>query len=248
MTDPNSNPAHVQPTGMLLIDKPLRRTSMDMCAHVRARLRRGGAPKRTRVGHGGTLDPLATGLLVILTGKGTKLTERIMVGEKDYVATVDLAHRSATDDAEGDREAIPIERVPERSDIEASLGAFRGTIMQTPPAYSAIKVDGKRAYALARSGEPPTLKARPVEVHAIAIEAYEFPELKLAITCGKGTYIRSLARDIGIALGTGGMLTALRRTRIGAFDVASAVTPDQLPAEMTVDDLLPIPASLSEPS
>ncbi len=247
MTDPNSNPAHVQPTGMLLIDKPLRRTSMDMCALVRARLRRGGAPKRTRVGHGGTLDPLATGLLVILTGKGTKLTERIMVGDKDYVATVDLAHRSATDDAEGEREAVRVAREPSVADVEKALDAFRGTIMQTPPAYSAIKVDGRRAYAVARSGEAPKLSARPVQVHTLAIEAYEFPELRLAITCGKGTYIRSLARDIGTALGTGGMLTSLRRTRIGSFDVAAAVTPDQLPAEMTAEDLLPIPATLSDP-
>lgn len=248
MTDPNSNPAHVQPTGMLLIDKPLRRTSMDMCALVRARLRRGGAPKRTRVGHGGTLDPLATGLLVVLTGKGTKLTERIMVGDKDYRATIDLAHRSETDDAEGEREEVDVARVPDRRDVEGVLEGFRGTIMQTPPAYSAIKVGGKRAYALARSGASPELKARPVEVHAVEIEAYAYPTLELAITCGKGTYIRSLARDIGLALRAGGMLTGLRRTRIGAFDVASAVTPDELPAEMTAADLLPIPASLSEQS
>lgn len=224
--------------GLLLIDKAVGPTSMQVCAAVRARFRRGGSPKRVKVGHAGTLDPLASGLLIVLVGKATRLCERYMGGEKVYEAVIDLSKRSATDDAEGAARVVEVASPPTRGAVEAASRAFVGTIQQSPPAYSAVHVDGQRAYALARRGEAPILPARPVEVREFRIEAYEWPLVRATIVCGKGTYIRSLARDLGRALGTGGMLAGLRRTRIGEFDVSRAVTVASLPEAMTQADVL----------
>lgn len=232
------------PTGLLVIDKPLRRSSMDMCRIVRRRLVLGGAPKRVKVGHGGTLDPLATGLLVILVGKATPLCEVVMQGQKVYETTIDLSAFSTTDDAEGERTIVSVPTPPTREQIAAALPAFIGDIQQTPPVYSAIKVDGQRSYDLARAGKSVALAARTVRIDDIQITAYAWPMLTLTITCGKGVYIRSLARDLGTALGTGGTLAALRRTRIGRWTIDQAVTPEKLPATMTASDLLPVPADL----
>lgn len=230
-------------SGLLLIDKPLAMSSMQVCARVRGRFVAGGAPKRVKVGHAGTLDPLATGLLVILVGRATRLCEQIMRGEKEYIADIDLAHASTTDDHEGVVTATDVQHAPSRDDVEAALARFVGDIRQTPPAHSAMKVGGKRAYALARAGKPVDLEPRTVRIDAISVLSYEFPLLRVMVRCGKGTYIRSLARDIGRELGVGGMLDGLRRTRIGPFLVEEAMSADQLPRILTRANLLEPPAA-----
>lgn len=232
MTDPTS------PNGLLVIDKPLGWTSMGVCKKVRWLLVQGGAKKKVKVGHAGTLDPLATGVLVVLVGKATKLQDRYMAGEKEYVADIDLAHFSTTDDREGDRTVVELGELPSRDDVERACRTFVGEIAQRPPAYSAMKVDGKRAYKLARQGEEIELKARPVVIHEIGVVEYAYPRLVLDVRCGKGTYIRSLARDLGETLGTGGMLDGLRRTRVGEWGIDRARTIESLPEPMTEKDLI----------
>lgn len=256
------------PSGLLLIDKPLGRTSMDVCRAVRRRLVLAGAPKRVKVGHAGTLDPLATGLLIILVGKSTRLCDTLMQGTKVYIADVDLSATTTTDDregartevvfdaerlrctqtggggAEGDSEEPPRFRPaaraapPSLADLRAACDQFTGVIHQTPPAFSAMKVGGRRAYALARKGVDVQLAPRPIRIDSITIDDYTWPIARLTIVCGKGTYIRSLARDLGAALGVGGTLGALRRTRIGDFDIAQARTLADLPDTLTQADLL----------
>ncbi|MDX2119269.1 MAG: tRNA pseudouridine(55) synthase TruB [Planctomycetota bacterium] len=227
------------PAGILVIDKGLKFTSMDVCAIIRTRLRRGGAPKRIKVGHGGTLDPLATGVLVVLVGKCTRLCDAIMVGQKEYATIVDLSAFTTTDDLEGPREEVAVTTPPTRDQIEAVLPRFVGDILQMPPAFSALKIGGRKAYDLAREGKAPPLEARPVRIDAIRAESYDWPRLTLHVTCGKGVYIRSLARDIGTALGTGGHLAALRRTRVGAHSINDAVTLDALPDVLLQEHLRP---------
>jgi tRNA pseudouridine55 synthase len=210
---------------------------MDVCAIVRGKLRKGGAPKRIKVGHGGTLDPMATGLLVVMVGKATRLCDQVMVGEKEYEAVIDLAHNSTTDDAEG--ALTPVAGpAPSEQAVRGTIRQFTGTIMQRPPQFSAMSVGGRRAYDLARAGQHVELAARPVEVHELSILHYKWPELAVRVRCGKGTYIRSLARDLGAALGVGGMLTALRRTRVGRFSLTEARTLESLPTPLTQADLL----------
>jgi tRNA pseudouridine55 synthase len=226
------------PSGLLVIDKPEGLTSMDVCRRVRARLRRGGAPKGVKVGHGGTLDPLATGVLVVMVGKATKLCDHVMAGEKRYLADVDLSAFSATDDREGEREEVSVSQAPSRDDVAAACARFVGEFMQTPPAYSAIKVEGRRAYRVARGGGTPELPARQVVVHAIDVVSYLWPHALLDVRCAKGVYIRSLARDLGRALGTGGMLAGLRRTGVGAYAIEQAVALDDLPEALTQQHLL----------
>lgn len=229
------------PAGLLIIDKPLGLTSMDVCRRVRRRLINAGAPKRVKVGHGGTLDPLATGLMVILIGKCTRLCDQIMLGEKSYETRVDLSAFTTTDDAEGERTEVAVTVPPTLDQVRAACDRFTGTIMQTPPAFSAMKVGGQRAYKLARRGEDVVLQPRPVTIHAITINSYAFPSLTLTVDSGKGTYIRSLARDLGQALGTGGTLAGLRRTRVAPFTIDQAVTLESLPERLTQADLLPPP-------
>lgn len=218
--------------GILLIDKPVGYTSMAVCTTIRGKLKAGGAPKRIKVGHGGTLDPLATGLLVILVGKATTMCEQVMADTKEYTTTINLAITNDTHDLEAEPIRVNIRHQPTREDINQALASFVGTIRQTPPAHSAMKIGGQRAYTLARRGETPALEPRPVRIDAITVTRYEWPNLELAITCGKGTYIRSLARDIGLALNTGGVLTALRRTRTGRFHVDDALALGALPNPM----------------
>ncbi|MFG0244582.1 MAG: tRNA pseudouridine(55) synthase TruB [Phycisphaerales bacterium JB052] len=218
--------------GVIVVDKPLGMSSMQVCAKIRGKLKAGGAPKRVKVGHGGTLDPLATGVLVVLMGKATKRCDQVMVGVKQYETTIDLSRLSSTDDLEGEMTGVEVEREPTLEEVRMACDRWTGEVMQTPPMYSAIKVDGQRAYAMARRGETVELKARPVQIDAIEILSYQWPMLTLEITCGKGTYIRSLGRDIGAEIGVGGVLTALRRTRVGRFTIDEAVTLDQLPDPM----------------
>ncbi len=243
------HPQHNPPplSGILVIDKPYAMTSMTVCASIRARLRRGGAPKRIKVGHGGTLDPLATGVLVVLVGKATPLCNAIMEGQKEYLAGVDLSATSPTDDLESEPVPIPGASTPDTKTIRQVCDRFVGTIQQRPPAHSAVKIGGQRAYALARRGETIEPEPRPVRIDAIDIVSLKWPVLTLRITSGKGVYIRSLARDLGRELTGGGVLVSLRRTRVGAFDESAAVELDSLPRVMTGDHLLPVPADLDRP-
>ncbi len=236
------------PIGMLIIDKPLDMTSMHVCRVIKAKLRKGGASKRVKVGHGGTLDPLATGVLVVLIGRqATKLSNTVMEGTKVYHTTVDLSCTSSTDDAEGERTPVDVDQPPDHSAVEAACKAWTGTVMQTPPMYSAIKVGGQRAYRLARAEQDVQLEARPIRIDAIDVRSYVWPILELDITCGKGTYIRSLGRDIGARLGVGGMLTSLRRTRVGACTIEQARSLDALPDVLTSADLLDAQEALGSP-
>lgn len=229
------------PVGLLVVDKPVGPSSMGVIRVVRYRLHRG---KRFKVGHAGTLDPLASGVLLVCVGKATKQIASFMNTEKRYLATVDLSAFTSTDDAEGDREEVPVETPPTRGAIEALIrDSFIGEIMQAPPAFSAMKVDGRRAYSLARKGKTVELEPRAVQVHAIEVTDYEWPLLTLDIRCGKGTYIRSLARDVGRALGTGGSLAHLRRTAVGSYTIDQAITLDDVPDPLTQEHLLDITKS-----
>lgn len=231
------------PAGLLVIDKQPGFTSMDVCAILRSRLRRGGAPKRIKVGHGGTLDPMATGVLVVMIGKATRLCNQIMGDEKAYVATIDLAHRSTTDDAEGAITPVDVVRVPTLAELQQAAASFVGVIQQRPPAFSALHVGGQRAYDLARKGVEVELAARPVVVHEFSLLNLRFPLVEASVRCGKGTYIRSLARDLGSGLGLGGMLRTLRRTRVGTYSLDGAKTLDDLPQVLRQEDLLPLPVT-----
>lgn len=224
--------------GILLVDKPYRISSTSVVSVCKRRLRNSGEPKTSKVGHGGTLDPLATGLMVILFGKATKLCDRVMLGRKRYTTTIDLSRLSTTDDLEGEITDVHVPTPPTREQIDAALSNFRGVIMQRPPIHSAIWVDGKRSYDLARAGTAVELKLRPVEIHELSVIDYAWPLLTIDVACGKGTYIRSLARDIGAALNAGGVLTALRRTEVAPFDIKDAITLDDVPDPLTRSHLL----------
>lgn len=225
--------------GVLVVDKPLAMTSFGVVARVR-RLSGG-----VRTGHAGTLDPLATGVLVLALGKATKSIERLMATDKRYRTIVDLSAFTTTDDREGERTEVIVPTPPSLETVGAVITRFVGMIQQRPPAYSAMKIGGRRAYALARAGDVPELPPRPVRIDAISIERYAFPELELNIRCGKGTYVRSLARDIGVALGTGGHCATLRRTAVGPFTEAMAVALERLPQRLGQDDLITVADALS---
>ncbi len=203
----------------LLFDKPLHWTSFDLVKKVR------GMIKIKKVGHAGTLDPLATGLMILCTGKNTKTIDLIQGQEKLYEATFCLGATTASYDSE-----FPPENEKSTADItqekvENGIKNFLGEIAQVPPAFSAVQVNGKRAYELARKGKDPELKARQVHIYDFYITEYESPQhIKVTIRCSKGTYIRSLIHDLGQQLGTGGYLTGLRRTAIGAYHIDNAWT------------------------
>jgi len=197
--------------GILPIDKPLGWSSAKVCRWMRA------LTDGAKVGHAGTLDPLATGVLVLCLGRATKSVESLMDGVKRYKAAIDLAHTSPTDDAEGELTPVEVEVIPSFADITSVCQSFVGTIEQTPPAYSAVWVAGTRAYHHARRGNEVDLKPRRIVIDALEILSYDWPQLKLDITCRRGTYIRSLARDLGVKLGTGGMLAKLVRTESSGF-------------------------------
>ena len=222
--------------GILVVDKPAGLSSMDVVRRVRRAA--GGA----KTGHAGTLDPLATGVLVCCIGRATKAVERLMAGEKVYEARIALGAATETDDAEGERVAVGSAGPPSEEAVRAALRAQTGTIEQVPPRHSAVKVGGRRAYARARAGEDVTPEPREAHVHAIELLRYAYPSLDVRITCGKGTYIRSIARDVGRALGTEGYLAALRRTAVGDHTVDRAVALDALPERIASGDLLTPPS------
>jgi tRNA pseudouridine55 synthase len=204
--------------GLLVLDKPAGMTSRDAVNRAQRWF-----PRGTKVGHTGTLDPLATGVLVVCVGAATRLAEYVQRMEKVYHARVHLGARSDTDDADGTITPVDLVRPLDRAAVERALQGFVGEIEQVPPAYSAAKVTGKRAYDLARRGEDVSLQARPVRIHAIDLLTYDYPLLELTVRCGKGTYIRSLARDLGERLGCGGYIETLRRERVGCFVSADAI-------------------------
>lgn len=208
-------------TGVLLIDKEPGWTSHDVVARARR------LTGQRRIGHTGALDPSATGLLVLCLGRATRLVEYMMAGEKAYEGEIALGRETETDDAEG---RVTAEREPPEGalDLDAIAARFTGEIMQTPPAYSAVKVEGRRAYAVAREGERPDLKPRPVRVSALRLERAARDRLRVAVRCGPGMYVRSLARDIGRAIGCGAHLASLRRTGSGPFRVEQAVPVEAL--------------------
>ena len=225
-------------SGVLVIDKPAGISSAKVVAIVKRRC--GGA----KVGHAGTLDPLATGVLVLAIGSATKQASALMEGEKGYETQIDLSAFTTTDDTEGPRTEVAVATPPAREQIERALDAFRGTFMQAPPAFSAVKIDGRRAYDIARGGDTlPAPTARPVTTHAVEIHSYEWPMLCLAIRSAKGFYVRSLARDLGRALGTGGHCASIRRTRVGPYTLTQARMIDALPPRLGATDLLTTPAA-----
>jgi len=232
--------------GVLVVDKPLGLSSAAVCNAVRRRS--GGA----KVGHAGTLDPLATGVLVVCLGKATKSIATIQASAKRYTAEVDLSAFTTTDDAEGEREEIETLGPPTAESLNSACARFVGCIEQHPPMFSAVHVAGRRAYDLARRGElagrPP---AKTVRIDSIDVVSYEWPIVTLDVRCGKGVYIRSLARDLGESLGTGGSLRSLVRTAVGEYRIADAVPLDDLPGaseEWTPGMLLAAPAMSAEPS
>ena len=239
--------------GWIIIDKPLGMGSTNVVGWVKRALREAGEPK-TRVGHGGTLDPLATGVLPIAIGEATKLAGHMLDATKAYDFTIAFGAQTDTLDLEG-KVVATSDHLPTRADIEAILPRFTGPIEQVPPAYSALKVDGKRAYALARAGEEVVLKTRAVTVLALQVkEGGSLPDalssITLSATVSKGTYIRSLARDIALALGTVGHVTMLRRTKAGPFGLEQAISLDFLDAAVKARELdgavLPLVAGLDD--
>lgn len=221
----------VAESGLIIVDKPSGMTSHDVVARVR---RLAGT---RRVGHAGTLDPMATGVLVIGVEKATRLLGHLMLTRKVYEATIRLGQSTSTDDAEGEPTGGNPAAGVTREALDAEVAKLTGQILQVPPGVSAIKVNGQRAYKLTRAGSAPELAARPVTVHEFTVtnvrSVADFLDFDATITCSSGTYIRALARDLGAALGTGGHLTALRRTAVGPYDVADSRTLQDL-AERTV--------------
>jgi tRNA pseudouridine55 synthase len=222
------------PDGILVLDKPAGISSAYAVTRIKRML-----PRGTKVGHAGTLDPFATGVLLVLVGKATKRCEELMGQPKRYLSTIKLGVTTETLDPTSPEITEPDPPVPGQCDIAAILPRFIGTIQQVPPAYSALWRDGKRAYDLARAGKPVELEPRPVTIYAIDLLLYSYPMLELDIQCGRGTYIRSLARDIAAALGTIGHLASLRRTAVGPYTVDRATTLASLTAESVAAAILP---------
>ena len=206
--------------GILLIDKPSEMTSFGVVARVRRILSK-QAGKKVKVGHTGTLDPFATGLMILVIGKECRNAGRYTKLDKTYEATVRLGQISSTGDPEGEITDVS-DRQPTREEIEQVLAQYTGEITQRPPIYSAIKVDGQRAYKLARDGQEVEIPTRQVMVHTLELIEYSYPEVKIRTHVSSGTYIRSLAEDIGNTLGTGAYCTQLRRTRISDWAVEQA--------------------------
>lgn len=217
---------------VLYIDKPLRLTSFDVVGRIRWHLCRKLGVKKLKVGHAGTLDPLATGVMIVCTGKATKRIEEFQYATKEYVADIRLGATTPSFDLEKEIDAYyPVEHITEDL-VRETLATFVGTIEQVPPAFSACMVDGVRAYELARKGREVELKPKTLVIDEIELLSCNLPDITIRVVCSKGTYIRALARDIGAALHSGAHLTALRRTRVGNVRVEDCVSPD-----VFIDDL-----------
>lgn len=217
---------------VLYIDKPLRLTSFDVVGRIRWHLCRKLGVKKLKVGHAGTLDPLATGVMIVCTGKATKRIEEFQYATKEYVADIRLGATTPSFDLEKEIDAYyQVEHITEDL-VRKTLATFVGTIEQVPPAFSACMVDGVRAYELARKGREVELKPKTLVIDEIELLSCNLPDITIRVVCSKGTYIRALARDIGAALHSGAHLTALRRTRVGDVRVEDCVSPD-----VFIDDL-----------
>lgn len=221
---------------VLYINKPLNWTSFTLVRKLRNKLCRKLSIKKLKVGHAGTLDPLATGVMIVCTGKKTKLIESFQYQTKEYIATIKLGETTPSFDLETAVDGVfPVEHITQEL-VEAKLKDFIGEIEQVPPTYSACKVDGKRAYEFAREGQDVELKPKLLVIDEIELLDYSFPEIRVRVVCSKGTYIRALARDIGVALGSGAHLTALERTRIGEVTLDQCIEGSQI--EEFVDALI----------
>ena len=210
---------------LILIDKPAGISSFGVVARVRRKLRdREG--KKVKVGHTGTLDPFATGLLILLAGKATKRSDEFLKKDKEYEATIHLGKTSTTGDIEGEITNVS-DKIPTLEEVEDACKKLTGEISQTVPVYSAVKINGERAYKLARKGKTVKMPTRKVTIYSLEIISYSYPELKIKTKVSSGTYIRTLGEDLGKNLGTGAYLTALRRTKIANYKVKEALKLDE---------------------
>lgn len=210
----------------ICIDKPYGWTSFDVVKRIRGVMLRRTGVKKMKVGHAGTLDPLATGVMIVVSGKSTKLIEQLQSGVKEYIATIALGATTPSFDLETEIDArYPIDHITEQQ-VSEVLTRFTGRIEQVPPAFSACKVDGKRAYKMARKGDVVELKPKVLVIDEIELLDFAQHSITIRVVCSKGTYIRALARDIGAALGSGGHLTALRRTRVGDVSIDNCLSLD----------------------
>jgi len=228
--------------GLFNINKPQGKTSRDVVDRVQRLVR------PAKAGHAGTLDPLATGVLVVCVGPATRLIEYVQQLPKRYLGTFLLGRSSPTEDIEGEITLHHEDPRPTVADVQGCLSQFLGTVMQRPPAYSALKIKGERAYNLARQGKEVELQPRPIEVFSIELVKYDYPEMTLDIRCGAGTYVRSLGRDIAQAVGTSAVMSALERTEIGPFHVTEATAMERLhPDSIAAELLLPQQALVQLP-
>jgi len=221
-------------SGILNINKPTGMTSRGAVDMVQRLVR------PAKAGHAGTLDPLAGGVLVVCVGSATRLIEYVQRMPKSYVGTFLLGRQSTTEDIEGEVVELADPPVPVLEDILRAAKKLEGNILQRPPAFSALKINGRRAYQMARKGEEVKLQARPVSIHRIAVRSYEYPRLVLEVDCGSGTYIRSLGRDLAESLGTAAVMSELVRTAIGKFDLEESLDPGKLGKENISGHLMPM--------
>lgn len=219
---------------VLYFNKPLKWTSFDLVNKFRYKLSRKLKVKKIKVGHAGTLDPLATGVMIVCTGKATKRIDEFQYQTKEYVATLKLGETTPSFDLEKEIDGVyPTEHIT-REEVERVLQSFVGTIQQIPPVFSACKVDGKRAYELARKGEEVELKSKTLVIDEMELLECELPVIKIRVVCSKGTYIRALARDIGVSLQSGAHLIALERTRIGDVTLDKCMSPEDIDAFLNI--------------
>jgi tRNA pseudouridine55 synthase len=229
--------------GLLLIDKPKSWTSFDVVNYVRKMVAEveGKRPKNCKVGHTGTLDPLATGLLVLLVGKNyTRRAGEFSKLNKIYEVTMKLGETSTTGDNEGEKTAIS-DTIPDEKAVLEALESLQGHIMQVPPVYSAMKINGQRAYKLAREGKPIELEARPATIYSNELTSYDYPYVKFTSKVSSGTYIRSLVEDLGKLLGTGAYMSDLRRTEVGQFTISNAADVKSLESTSLQNELFEVP-------
>lgn len=226
---------------ILYIDKPFGWTSFDVVKRVRGKLLRRLGLKKFKVGHAGTLDPLATGVMIVVSGKATRLIDSLQAGVKEYVATIALGATTPSFDLETAIDATyPTDHIT-REGVEQALVKFVGTIEQVPPAFSACKVDGRRAYKMARKGKEVEIKPKTLVIDEIELLEFAPTQIVIRVVCSKGTYIRALARDIGLALESGGHLTALRRTRVGDVTIEKCQSVDDVISFLDTVELPPVP-------
>ena len=224
---------------ILCIDKPLHWTSFRLVRAVRAKISKRLKVKKLKVGHAGTLDPLATGVMILCTGKKTKQIEELQAHTKEYVAHIQLGATTPSFDLETEVDAeYPVDHISKEM-VQEVLSRFMGTIEQVPPIYSAVKVDGKRAYRYARENEDVELKPKLLVIDSIELTAFDLPNITIRVVCSKGTYIRALARDIGKALQSGAHLTGLTRTRIGEVTLEKCLKVDEI--DRFFDTVIPLP-------